>query len=86
MKRKIALVLSGGGACGIAHIGVIEELHKRGYEISSIAGSSMGALVGGIYAASKMEVFKKWMCSLDKLKVFNLIDFTFSKQRKTGLF
>ena len=78
MKRKIALVLSGGGARGIAHIGVIEELKKRDYEISSIAGSSMGALVGGMYAAGKMEEFKKWMCSLDKLKVFNLIDFTLS--------
>jgi NTE family protein len=78
MKQKIALVLSGGGARGIAHIGVIEELQKRGYEISSIAGSSMGALVGGMYAAGKMEGFKKWMCSLDKMKVFNLIDFTFS--------
>jgi NTE family protein len=78
MKRKIALVLSGGGARGIAHIGVIEELIKRGYEISSIAGSSMGALVGGMYAAGKMEEFKKWMCSLDKLKVFQLVDFTFS--------
>ncbi len=78
MKRKIALVLSGGGARGIAHIGVIEELEKRGYEIASIAGTSMGALVGGMYAAGKLEEYKKWMCSLDKKKVFSLVDFTFS--------
>jgi NTE family protein len=76
--KKIALVLSGGGARGIAHIGVIEEIQKRGYEITSIAGTSMGALVGGMYAAGEMEEFKKWMCSLDKMKVFSLVDFTFS--------
>lgn len=78
MKQKISLVLSGGGARGIAHIGVIEELEKRGYEISSIAGTSMGALVGGIYALGKLEEFKKWMCTLDKKKVFSLVDFTMS--------
>jgi len=76
--KKIALVLSGGGARGIAHIGVIEELQKRGYEITSIAGTSMGALVGGMYAAGKLEEYKEWMCSLDKMKVFSLVDFTFS--------
>lgn len=50
MDKNIALVLSGGGARGIAHIGVIEELTKRGYTITSIAGTSMGALIGGVYA------------------------------------
>ncbi|KAF0238720.1 MAG: Patatin-like [Prolixibacteraceae bacterium] len=78
MNRKIALVLSGGGARGIAHIGVIEELEKRGYVITSIAGTSMGALIGGMYAAGKLGEYKQWMCSLDKLKVFSLVDFTFS--------
>lgn len=76
--KKIALVLSGGGARGIAHIGVIEEIQKRGYKITSIAGTSMGALVGGMYAAGEMQNFKKWICSLDKMKVFSLVDFTFS--------
>lgn len=81
MKSKnIALVLSGGGARGIAHIGVIEELEKRGYTISSIVGTSMGAMVGGIYALGKMEEFKEWLFTLDKLKVFRLVDFTLSKQ------
>ncbi len=78
MRKKIALVLSGGGARGIAHIGVIEELLGRGYVISSISGASMGALVGGVFATGKLEEFKSWMCSLDKLKVFSLVDFTFS--------
>jgi NTE family protein len=80
MQRKISLVLSGGGARGIAHIGVIEALEKRGFEIASISGTSMGALVGGVYAAGKLKAFKKWICSLDKLKVFHLVDFSFSTQ------
>lgn len=80
MKQKIALVLSGGGARGFAHIGVIEELEKRGYEITSIAGTSMGSMVGGVYALGKMEEFKKWAYSMDKLKVFSMVDFTLSKQ------
>ena len=54
MKKNVALVLSGGGARGIAHIGVIEELEKQGFNIKSISGTSMGALVGGIYATGKI--------------------------------
>lgn len=80
MERKVSLVLSGGGARGIAHIGAIEEIKKQGFEISSISGTSMGALVGGVYALGKMEEFKNWLYSLDKIKVFKLIDFTFSSQ------
>lgn len=80
MKQKVALVLSGGGARGIAHIGVIEELENRGYEITSIAGTSMGSVVGAVYSAGKMDVFKEWLFTLDKLKVFKLVDFTLSKQ------
>jgi len=79
MKPKITLVLSGGGARGIAHIGVIEELERRGYEIASVTGTSMGALVGGVYADGAIAPFKDWMLSLDRRKVFSLVDFTFSK-------
>lgn len=74
--KNISLVLSGGGARGIAHIGVIEELEKQGFNIHSIAGTSMGSLVGGIYAAGKLNKFKEWILNLDKLDVFKLIDFT----------
>lgn len=77
-KKNIALVLSSGGARGLAHIGVIEELIKSGYNITSIAGTSMGSLVGGMYAAGQIEEFKTWMCSLDKKGVFDLLDFTLS--------
>ena len=75
--KKISLVLSGGGARGIAHIGVLEELEKQGYEIHSITGTSMGAVVGGIYAAGKIKEFKKWILDLDKIDIFKLVDFTF---------
>lgn len=74
--KKISLVLSGGGARGIAHIGVLEELEKQGYKIHSIAGTSMGAVVGGIYAAGKIKEFKKWILDLNKIDVFRLVDFT----------
>ncbi len=80
MKQKVALVLSGGGARGIAHIGVIEELINQGFEITSIAGTSMGSLVGGVYAVGKLEEFKNWICTLDKRRVFSLVDFAVSKQ------
>ena len=80
MKQPIALVLSGGAARGIAHIGIIEELEKQGFEIKSIAGNSMGAFIGAMYAMGKMEEYKEWIVKLDKVDVFNLVDFTFSSQ------
>ena len=71
-KRTVALVLGSGGARGLAHIGIIEELLNRGYEITSVSGTSMGALVGGIYAAGKLEDFKHWIEGVDKFKMFQL--------------
>jgi len=78
LKPSVSLVLSSGGARGVAHIGVIEELERQGFEIKSIAGSSMGALVGGIYASGNLKVYRDWMCNLDRKAVFNLVDFTIS--------
>ncbi len=80
MKRPISLVLSGGAARGIAHIGVIEELEKQGFEIKSIAGNSMGAFIAAMYAMDKLQEYKEWVLTLDKVDVFKLIDFTFSSQ------
>ena len=77
-QKRVALVLSSGGARGLAHIAVIEELQKRGYEIGSVAGASMGALVGGMYAAGDLYKFKRWVTSLDMFDVFKLMDFSFS--------
>ena len=79
-KRTVALVLGSGGARGLAHIGIIEELLNRGYEITSVSGTSMGALVGGIYAAGKLEDFKHWIEGVDKFKMFQLLDFTFRRR------
>ncbi|MBC6365705.1 patatin-like phospholipase family protein [Algoriphagus sp. AK58] len=79
-KKTVSLVLSSGGARGLAHVGVIEELEKRGYEIIEIAGCSAGALVGGMYATGKMPEFKEWICNLDRVDVFSLMDFTFSSR------
>ena len=78
MKKKIALVLSGGGARGLAHIGAIETLESHRYEITSIAGCSMGALIGGMYAAGKLPEVKDWVLALDRRKVLSLVDFSLS--------
>ena len=72
----ISLVLGSGGARGYAHIGVIEELEAQGYAIRSLAGSSMGALVGGIYATGKLGVFRDWVLPLQRLDVLRLLDWT----------
>jgi NTE family protein len=72
------LVLSSGGARGLAHIGAIEELEANGYHISSIAGCSMGALIGGVYAAGKLNEFREWMKTIDRKKMLSLIDFSLS--------
>lgn len=77
-KKNVALVLSSGGARGLAHIGAIEELERAHYAITSIAGCSMGALVGGMYAAGKLGEVKRWMMGLDRKQILSLVDFSFS--------
>ena len=75
---EVALVLSSGGARGLAHIGAIEELEDHGYHISSIAGCSMGALIGGVYAAGKLKEYREWMKTIDRKKMLELTDFSLS--------
>ena len=77
-KKTVSLVLGSGGARGYAHIGAIEMIEKEGYIIKSISGSSMGALVGGLYAAGKLEEYKKWVLTLDAIEIVQLVDFTFA--------
>lgn len=79
-SKDVALVLSSGGPRGFAYIGAIEELESRGYNITSVAGCSVGSLVGGIYAAGGLEAFKKWLFSLDNFKVMSLMDLSISKR------
>ena len=71
-------MLSSGGARGLAHIGAIEELEAQGYRITSIAGCSMGALIGGVYAAGKLKEFREWMKTVDRKKMLELTDFSLS--------
>jgi len=78
MSKRVALVLGSGGARGYAHIGVIEELEARGYKIDCIAGCSMGAVIGGVYAAGKLPAFREWVEALDYLDVMRLLDVSFS--------
>lgn len=72
----ISLVLGSGGARGYAHIGVIEELIAQGFAIRSVAGSSMGALIGGIHAAGKLDEFSAWVRPMRRLGVLRMLDWT----------
>lgn len=72
--KKVALVLSSGGARGFAHIGAIEALEEEGYEITSISGTSMGALIGGMYAAGRIAEVKEWLFSTDSRSLISLVD------------
>ncbi|OUR69766.1 alpha/beta hydrolase [Bermanella sp. 47_1433_sub80_T6] len=72
--KTISLVLGSGGARGYAHVGVIRALEERGYEIKGIAGCSMGALIGGFYAAGKLDDFEEWVSTLSYLDVLKLVD------------
>ena len=78
-RKKVALVLSSGGARGYAHIGAIEEMERQDFKISSVAGTSMGALVGGMYAAGHLHEVSSWLKSLTKWQVFSLADFSLSR-------
>ena len=72
--EKIALVLGAGGARGFAQIGVIEALEARGLNVVSVSGSSSGALVGGIYAAGKLQVFREELVRMSRTRFLRLLD------------
>jgi NTE family protein len=74
----VALALGSGGARGYAHIGVVEVLAERGYDIVGIAGSSMGAMVGGLQAAGRLDEFADWAKSLTQRTILRLLDFSIS--------
>ena len=73
-NRTVSLVLGSGGARGLAHIGIIRVAEEHGYDIRSISGCSMGALVGGIYAAGKLDEFEDWVRAIDKVDIVSLLD------------
>ena len=73
-STTVSLVLGSGGARGLAHIGVIQWLAENGYTIRSISGSSIGALVGGMYAAGKLGIYAEWVLALERMHVLRLLD------------
>lgn len=75
-SKRVALALGGGGARGLAHIGAIEELLRRGYIIHSVAGTSMGAIVGGFYACGQLEDLKQTFDQLSRRDIMSLINFS----------
>lgn len=77
-KKCISLVLGSGGARGLAHIGIIKWLVENNYQIKSISGCSIGALIGGVYAAGKLDEFEQWVCGLSKLDIISLLDISWS--------
>ena len=77
--KRLSLVLGSGGARGLAHIGIIHELEERGFTIASIAGCSIGSLIGGIYAAGKLAEFEDWVSAISKVDIVNLLDIAWEK-------
>ena len=78
---KVSLVLSSGGARGLAHLGVIESLVNDQIEISEISGSSIGSVIAVFYASGELNVFKDWVFNLDKMGVFSYMDFSVLKYK-----
>lgn len=77
-NKKISLALDSGSAKGMAHIGVVETLEKEGYQITAVAGTSMGAIVAAYYCLGKLDVLKSWLTGLNKKSTFMTLDFSFS--------
>jgi NTE family protein len=73
-KTTVSLVLGSGGARGLAHIGVIKWLVDNDYQIKSISGSSIGALIGGIYASGNLDKYEEWVCGINKIDIISLLD------------
>ncbi len=78
-EKTVSLVLGSGGARGLAHIGVIHWLAENNYKITSISGCSIGALIGGIYAAGKLDDFECWVRGITKVDIVTLLDLSWNK-------
>jgi NTE family protein len=77
--KTVSLVLGSGGARGLAHIGVIHWLEENNYKIESIVGCSIGAVIGGIYAAGKLDKYEQWVRSITKIDIVTLLDLSWEK-------
>lgn len=76
--RRAAVVLGSGGARGYAHIGALEVIEERGFEIVAISGTSMGAMVGGLHAAGVLPSYTEWVTGLRQLDILRLVDLSLS--------
>ncbi|MFA0323099.1 patatin-like phospholipase family protein [Vibrio splendidus] len=83
MARTVSLVLGSGGARGLVHVGIIRWLIEHGYQIKSISGCSIGALIGGVYAAGKLDEFEEWVTSIDQSDMAMMLDFSW---QSSGIF
>ncbi|MEZ8304136.1 patatin-like phospholipase family protein [Vibrio splendidus] len=83
MEKTISLVLGSGGARGLVHVGIIRWLIEHGYQIKSISGCSIGALIGGVYAAGKLDEFEEWVTSIDQSDMAMMLDFSW---QSSGIF
>jgi NTE family protein len=79
-RKKVSLVLGSGGARGLAHIGVIQWLESNNYDVQSISGCSMGALIGGIYACDELDTFEEWVRAISKLDIVQLLDISWGSE------
>ncbi|MEZ8715774.1 patatin-like phospholipase family protein [Vibrio splendidus] len=83
MAKTVSLVLGSGGARGLVHVGIIRWLIEHGYQIKSISGCSIGALIGGVYAAGKLDEFEEWVTSIDQSDMAMMLDFSL---QSSGIF
>lgn len=81
--KRIALALGSGGARGLAHIGVLRWLDEHDYEVVAIAGTSAGALVGGMYAAGELDDLEQWARALSRTDMITILDLSWQND---GLF
>jgi NTE family protein len=79
-NKTVSLVLGSGGARGLAHIGAIRYLEENGYDIRSVSGCSMGALIGGVYACGKLDTFETWVRAISKIDIVRLLDVSWGKE------
>ncbi|MGI9220946.1 MAG: patatin-like phospholipase family protein [Woeseiaceae bacterium] len=79
-KKTVSLVLGSGGARGLAHIGIIHWLEEHDYDVRSVSGCSMGALIGGVFACDKLDVFEEWVRAISKFDIVRLLDVSWGKQ------
>lgn len=78
--KKVGLVLGGGGARGCAHVGVIKALTEAGIPIDCVAGTSIGALVGGVYVSGKIKQLEDFLMEMDVKQFLSHLDMAWSSK------